>query len=56
MLKTDLDTKQEGHKAAMINKQEMLSIELNDMAPAKSKSGLDGRGSPKRKDELNDQR
>jgi hypothetical protein len=40
----------------MINKQEMLSMELNEMAPAKTKSSIDGRGSPKRKDEMNDQR
>jgi hypothetical protein len=41
----------------MLNKQELLQMELNEMTPAKgSRTGIDGRGSPKRKDELNDQR
>ena len=41
----------------MLQKQEMLQIELNEMKPPKaSKSNIDARGSPKRKEDMNDQR
>jgi len=41
----------------MLQKQEMLQIDLNEMQPPKgSKSNIDARGSPKRKEDMNDQR
>ena len=49
----DLEAKQGAHKTAMLQKQEMLQQTLNDLSPQK---GYKTSESPRRKDELNEQR
>lgn len=53
MLRADLEAKQTAHKAAMLQKQEMLQQALNDLQP--QKGGITS-GSPRRKDEMTEQR